>query len=352
VAQVTPFQTGFEVDDSQLTPGAIFRKNDGSLWEVLPDGSHQPLGNGGSQSAEFLGTVKPTVQELIDLGVLTAPGTWQAETNYLSPQPITDWYSPSFLIANGKLWTAEDLNSAPLRQTGTEEPDWASVSVVGDSIVDGDYTWYLLGDSSLWPPTPADWAAGQDYDTGFAAVWPDSSPFGVILVRYPGYVFGELSSEPPPDWFSALDSGYPVDQIGGGFWIILAAANDVVSQRRIALGPDLLTQVLRSPGDEVSINKRPIFLTATDWALTADTSAIHTTSTTSPHSIHSDDADKRAVQLTSSEGSVAIHVGNGDPTGQILPTAGIGSLYLDKTAGQVWVATGAADTDWAQLATV
>lgn len=49
MSRVTPFQTGFEVDDATLSPGAIFRKKDGSLWEVLPNGDQQALGGGGSQ---------------------------------------------------------------------------------------------------------------------------------------------------------------------------------------------------------------------------------------------------------------------------------------------------------------
>lgn len=52
MARVTPYQTGFEIDDSQLTPGAIFRKNDGSLWEIAPDGSQAPLGSGGSGAVQ------------------------------------------------------------------------------------------------------------------------------------------------------------------------------------------------------------------------------------------------------------------------------------------------------------
>lgn len=49
MTRVTPYQTGFEVDDSKLSPGTIFRKLDGSLWETLPNGDQQALGGGGSQ---------------------------------------------------------------------------------------------------------------------------------------------------------------------------------------------------------------------------------------------------------------------------------------------------------------
>lgn len=97
MSRVTPFQLGFEVDDSLLAPGTIFRKLDGTLWKVDPNGSQSPLSSGGAgawgeaATAQFTGSGSP-------VGVVTpngegdlyvdsdTPALWQATgvTN-------TDW---------------------------------------------------------------------------------------------------------------------------------------------------------------------------------------------------------------------------------------------------------------------
>lgn len=97
MSRVTPFQLGFEVDDSLLAPGTIFRKLDGTLWKVNPNGSQSPLSSGGAgawgeaATAQFTGSGSP-------VGVVTpngegdlyvdsdTPALWQATgaTN-------TDW---------------------------------------------------------------------------------------------------------------------------------------------------------------------------------------------------------------------------------------------------------------------
>lgn len=59
--EVTPYQTGFQVDDSALPPGAIFKKRDGSLWKVNEDGSFSSLSGGGSQPGALALTFSATL---------------------------------------------------------------------------------------------------------------------------------------------------------------------------------------------------------------------------------------------------------------------------------------------------
>lgn len=47
MTEVTIFQTGFRMDDSQLQPGDIFRKGDGTVWLVNPDSSQTQIVGGG-----------------------------------------------------------------------------------------------------------------------------------------------------------------------------------------------------------------------------------------------------------------------------------------------------------------
>lgn len=149
MTRVTPFQTGFELDDTDLSPGAIFRKLDGTLWEVQPDGSQVALGGDGSLPAQW------TVDAFGGLSIATTPTGDDSTVTFVSREPAAADSFEHFTAfrADGFRWIEFAKNYATWHLASSE---------IGEFVFSISAAAGIYGSNALWGVEVGgyEWAAG------------------------------------------------------------------------------------------------------------------------------------------------------------------------------------------------
>lgn len=156
---------------------------------------------------------QPTFEQLLEAKSELLQG-WIAEHDYSAD---VAWGATDDVSVIIKPESSDNIFQAEIgggSLTSTEEPDWSSVSSIGDSISDADVTWYNAGPASAFPPTPTVWQPETSYSPG-SIVW-STVPNGHLYLNYPqggvGHTSGLLEPEFPTngDYVSDND-GYWFD---------------------------------------------------------------------------------------------------------------------------------------------
>jgi hypothetical protein len=183
--------------------------------EYPPTGGGGGEGSGGEGGGDASDPLRPTIQSLIDSGVVKTP-PWSPQTDFLGAQ-VPDWETMTFCKPEGSDNLFAQYVNSPGRLSGDEEPDWSSAPNEGDSVDDNDYTWYNIGPFAAWPPTPQTWTPGGPY-THMSAVWP-TDPYGVVFMSEPGEMDNLPDGTVEPNW-TDIRGGYVSDD-NNGYWVAM-----------------------------------------------------------------------------------------------------------------------------------
>jgi len=150
------------------TPSGKFLRDDDS-WAAAGGGD------------PYIGSIaQPGPADLVTAGIPILVTSWTAEHDYAADLNTQD--GVQFLIPTSidGLFEAEVYGGL----TGALEPDWdGDAPNIGDSLVDGDVTWYRVGAASAWPLVPTTRQPETAYDF-LAMVWRDPAD-GFLYIRYP-----------------------------------------------------------------------------------------------------------------------------------------------------------------------
>ena len=152
------------------TPSGKFLRDDDS-WAAAGGGD------------PYIGSMaQPGPADLVTAGIPILVTSWTAEHDYAADLNTQDGVQFIIPTSIDGLFEAEVYGGL----TGALEPDWdGDAPNIGDSLVDGDLTWWRVGTASAWPPVPTTRQPETAYDF-LAMVWRDPAD-GFLYIRYPDY---------------------------------------------------------------------------------------------------------------------------------------------------------------------
>lgn len=200
-----------------------YARDTGTAWQYTEDGWQSlTIGSGlptGGEIGDVLFTDalrEPTFAQIRAANPAVYVSGWSATHDYAADIGTAD--GVQFLKPSGttNVFVAEVFATY---MTGGSEPTWnASAPTVGDTLVDGDLTWYNVGPLSGFAE-PTEWATLTEYTTP-AFVWP-TDPNGHLYCTFPGYPsgLGPMTSNSTEPIFPTANHDYVAD--GDGYWFDL-----------------------------------------------------------------------------------------------------------------------------------